>query len=297
MHKKEFKELLRSEGIELSGVLSIDECTVTRRYLLERAGIEKGSAIIMAVPYASDDIGRGNVSEYAKSRDYHIYFRDLFARIIPRLRSLLKSNTFVGFADHSPINEIEAAARAGLGIIGMNGLLITENYSSFVFLGEIFTDLILESDAQEIAHCKECGRCRAACPSSLAHPQSCLSAITQKKGELTDSEKMLIIGSGLVWGCDHCQLSCPYTEAAIAGGTLFTSIPFFTEQRLPSLTYDSVNGMSESEFSQRAYAWRGRSTVLRNLALSESNGKRGTCCDEKCQAIYQPNITKKSSQG
>ena len=296
MHKKKIKDMLSDEGIDLSGIITINECTVTRRYLLERAGIENGSVIVMAVPYVSDDFGRGNVSEYAKSRDYHLYFRDLFERLIPRLKSSFPDNTFCGFADHSPIDEREAAARAGLGMIGMNGLLITEKYSSFVFLGEIITDLILESDAKEIAYCEKCGRCLTACPASLSNPQNCLSALTQKKGELTDSECALIVASDRIWGCDCCQTACPHTESALAKGTIFSSIPFFTEQRLPVLTYNLISEMSEAEFSQRAYAWRGRKTILRNLCLWEAGVKRGTCCDEKHQAIYQPNTTKKSSR-
>ena len=100
-----------------------------------------------------------------------------------------------------------------------------------------------------------------------------LSALTQKKGALTEAEYARLDAHPLVWGCDTCQLACPVTKAARAAGTLYSRIPFFNEAAIPHLTADRINAMSEAEFHARAYSWRGRAVILRNLALFESNGK------------------------
>lgn len=271
MQKRLIAELLNAEGIDLFGVMPLDECRITKKYLLDKAGIENGCVIMMAVPYVSRDFGIGNISEYAKCRDYHLFFKELYERLLPRLAEAFPGNRFAGFADHSPIDERDTAARCGLGIIGKNCLLITKKYSSFVFLGEIVTDLVLPSDACEISFCEDCGACRKKCPLTLDPSAQCLSAITQKKGELTADEEAFIIKNGTVWGCDICQSVCPHTLTALKEQTIYTRIPFFLEKRLPELSYRLVSEMSDGEFSSRAFSWRGRQTIMRNLKLFERN--------------------------
>ena len=267
MQKKVISDLLYNEMIDLFSFLSLDECRITKGYLLDRAGISSGSVIIMAIPYAAEGIGVGNLSEYAKPRDYHLYFSRLFSRLTDALKARFPNNLFCGFSDHSPIDERHAAALAGLGVIGENRLLLTEKYSSFVFLGEIITDMRLESQAGTTKYCHGCKKCIEACPS----PDSCLSSITQKKGKLEPNQIELIRSFGSAWGCDACQLSCPYTKRAIERKTICSPIPFFKEKRIDTLTYRLVSDMSDLDFSERAYSWRGRETVLRNLSLLENN--------------------------
>lgn len=269
MPKNKIYGFLREEMLELFAVLGLDECHITRKYLLDRADISEGSVIVIATPYVTEDFGRGNVSEYAKSRDYHLFFDQLFSKVLPKLRAAFPENKFVGFADHSPINEKHAAALSGIGVIGKNTLLLTEKYSSFVFLGEIITDLRLESDADSIRSCHNCGRCSNACPVGADPSSRCLSAITQKKGDLDSDEKKLIISSASVWGCDACQTVCPYTEKALRERTIYTPVPFFKEARIHTLSKKLIEEMSDEEFSSRAYSWRGRSVILRNLDLLE----------------------------
>ena len=163
---------------------------------------------------------------------------------------------------------MNAAAAAGLGIIGWNHLLISEKYSSFIFLGEIVTDLELPSKLREIGFCENCGICASACPVDLS-VEDCLSALTQKKGTLTAAEEEKILRHGLVWGCDRCQTACPHTQRAIEGGTIYSPIDFFSEKCIPTLTADALEGMSDEDFCTRAYSWRGRETILRNLKLFE----------------------------
>ncbi len=269
------KALLAEHGITLVAPISLDHCRITRPYLLDRAGIGAGTAFMLAIPYyttSCDDSAR-NISVYAVSADYHLFLARLFEAIRRPLQEAFPANRFAFFGDHSPIAEVEAAARAGLGVIGKNHLLLTREHSSFVFLAEIITDAPLVLPRGEIGGCTDCGACLAACPVSL-DPARCLSALTQKKGALTREETDALLAHELCWGCDRCQTVCPFTEAARRNGTLCTPIAFFRNTAKPSITAAEVTEMEEAAFAARAYSWRGRETILRNLTIKE--GKETT---------------------
>ncbi len=261
---------LAAHGISLCAPISLRDTAILRPHLLKRAEIEDGTAFLFAVPYYTtfcDDPAR-NISAYAVSRDYHLFFEELFAEILPALREKFPAHKFAGFADHSPIDEVNAAVRAGLGEIGKNHLFLTKEHSSYVFLGEIITDAVLPVTLSPISVCKSCGACLAACPVALSTDR-CLSALTQKKGTLDDNEKNTILKSGCLWGCDICQEVCPMTLAAKKAGTLYTKISFFGENTIPYLTEERLVAMNDKEFSERAYAWRGKQVILRNITLKE----------------------------
>jgi epoxyqueuosine reductase len=262
------REMLIREDVTLFAPISLRDCRLTRPYLLERVGIADGTAIILAVPYLPYEYPQKNLSAYAAVPDYHLYFRALFDRLLPLLHEKFPENRFAGFADHSPIDEIDAALRAGLGVRGDNGLLLTEPYSSYVFLGEIITDAVLPTVIHTPGECLHCGACRKACPVGL-NKERCLSALTQKKGTLTPDELALLHNHPLIWGCDTCQEACPYTKAAIKRGTLYRAPSFFRRDVLPLLNEEILTGMDENSFAQRAYAWRGRAVIERNLKLKK----------------------------
>lgn len=266
---------LKRENIDCVSCIPLAECTQKRPYLLERASISQGSVIIFAVPYLTKHAsGKKNISAYAVSQDYHIFFEDLFASLLDELRERFPNSRFAAFSDHSPIDEVEAAARAGLGVIGENHLLITEKFSSFVFIGEIITDALLPYSVHPIRHCEGCGKCRDACPVALDTCR-CLSALTQKKGELDENQKDAIINCGSVWGCDICQDVCPHSIRAIKEGSAFSNIDFFNQAPLPYITSELISSLTDEDFKKRAFSWRGKDTVLRNLLISEgkNNGE------------------------
>jgi epoxyqueuosine reductase len=253
------KALLLEEGISLVAPLSLDACSITKPYLLERAGITCGTAFLFAVPYYTtecDDPAR-NISAYAVAGDYHRYFELLFARVLPALREKFPENRFAGFTDHSPIAEGEAAVRAGLGYFGYNHLFLTDAHSSFVFLGEILTDAVLDAPGVPVRSCTQCGACARACPVGL-DVSRCHSALTQKKGALTEEERQLIKAGGLCWGCDRCQEACPHNrQAEIAPH------PCFAEYA-PWLAEEDV---SAANLREKPYGWRGPEVLKRNLEI------------------------------
>ena len=259
---------LQLKQIKLFSALPLEACRIQKPYLLERSGITSGSVLIFAVPYltATSSDPHRDLSSYAVSKDYHLFFRSLFDELLTALHQAFPNARAVGFADHSPIDEVHAASLAGLGVMGENRLLITKKYSSYVFLGEVITDADLGGSAGVIKPCIGCHKCRSACPAAGA---TCLSATSQKKGELTSDEANLLASHATVWGCDVCQEVCPHTRMAMEAGTIFTDIPYFYESPVANLTLQALNAMDEEAFGCRAYAWRGRSVIERNLKLKE----------------------------
>lgn len=269
------QRLLLQNHIELSAPIALADCTITRPYLLDRAGIDRdGTAVLFAIPYHTPacESPERNCSRYAVAGDYHRFVKELSEAILPILQNEYPSLRFAIFADHSPIDERNAAARAGLGILGKNGLLITEKYSSYVFLAELITNApppLTLSVASVPPHCEDCGACTAACPMRQGTTAECLSALTQKKAPLTQDEQTQITALGSAWGCDICQEVCPHTQRALREGTVTSPLSFFHADPLPHLTYERILGMTDEAFSSRAYSWRGRQVILRNLALTE----------------------------
>ena len=271
--------------------IPLSVCKPAKTYLLERAGIpSSGTAILFAVPYVmTADAGEPtrNLSLYAVPRDYHGYMKELEAVVVPSLRGDYPDFAFALFADHSPIMEVDAAARAGLGMLGMNGLLLTPEYGSFVFIGELITDADYTAVTGEAVpafpadppRCEGCGLCVKACPAGCGEGSrdGCLSALTQKKGELTPEETAAIVKGGLVWGCDACQLACPHNRAIIKDGR-DTPVPYFREGRLIRADAEALAAMEDAAFKARAYSWRGRAVILRNCALftKNDNSERST---------------------
>ncbi len=253
-------------------------CRITRPYLLERVGIgANGTVLPFVIPYlmhADIAASERNLSLYAVPRDYHKYVEELGETLLPVLREKFPDHRFALFADHSPIAEVHTAARAGLGLQGENGLLLTPDYGSFVFIAEIVTDADYATVTGQSAPCfpalpppcEGCGACRAACPAREGG--LCLSALTQKKGLLPDAELSALRAHDLVWGCDACQMVCPHNRGVLTGGR-DTPIAYFHTDRMIRVTAESVQAMDEAAFACRAYAWRGKSVILRNIKLKE----------------------------
>lgn len=251
------------EKIEYFSPLRYVDCKEIRPQIISRHGIIPRSVIVFLLPYYSGKTK--NISLYAASRDYHIAIKEITDRLIKSFKSEYPKNKFFGFGDHSPIDERHAALIAGLGVLGDNRLLINEKYGSYVFIAEIITDLDPDALGDHmpipIKHCEGCGACLAACPTkSLTKDGECLSAITQRKGELSEFEVELMRSINTVWGCDMCQLACPHNK-----NPHITPIDFFHEDRIEYLTTELLDSMSEEDFADRAFSWRGRKTVKRNL--------------------------------
>ena len=273
MVNEKIKALFEEERILRVSVLPLSACRVTNARLYEQKGFLPQSVLVFLIPYFS--VAPDNFSAYAAAEDYHFYAKELYARMHTRLKEAFPEGDFLGFADHSPIDERDAAIRAGLGLFGKNRLLISKEYGTYQFIGEFLSTLPAECfgsvTLSPFTLCIGCGACLSACPTGILRGESreCLSAITQKKGALSEEEKALMRRVGTAWGCDECQKVCPYVKEAAHLGSLKTEIPFFSENLITHLDTETVESMSDEVFHRRAFAWRGRETVLRNTRILE----------------------------
>ena len=199
-----------------------------------------------------------NVSRYAVSEDYHIITAEIMNSAAEKLREMYPENKFEPFVDNSPLPEVRCAVNAGLGYFGRNSLFINEKYGSWVFLGEIVTDKYFEPFDGEISSCKGCNVCVKSCPMGAITEkgidrESCLSFLSQRKGDLPDAVREKMAEYNCVWGCDICQKVCPHNKNAE-----ITPIKRFFDTAKPLVTEDdSIEG--------RAFAWRGRTVIERNI--------------------------------
>lgn len=266
---KVINDCMKSHNIEIYGfcpfkeTLPLIECRAKAR-LPEYPE----TVIVCAFPYLVRENGKRNLSYYACVSDYHNVVINILKNTAEEL-SVSTGGVFEVFTDNSPIREVNAAVKAGIGVLGDNGLLITEKYGSYVFIGEIVTDLKIETDLFNKS-CLHCGMCIKKCPvkaisNGIIDENICLSAITQKKGILSDEETELIKENGLAWGCDSCQTICPMNKQ-----TEETYISEFRQSAHHLLKEDEV----DERIKTSAYNWRGKKTIIRNLEIFNFDNKK-----------------------
>ena len=250
--------------------------------LWEKMGVEDREKALLALPdikgllcyafpYLADE-EEGNISLYARGKDYHKVVGEMLEAECDKLRISYPQNTFLPYVDVSPFPEAYAAAMSGLGKLGKNGLLITEKYGSFVFIGVIATNLEVRGKAT-VENCIGCDACIKSCPNGAISEKGvdknrCLSEITQKKGELTEDEKALMRKHNTAWGCDICQLVCPMNK-----GVAKTHIPQFETDLICTLTSSDLqdsNKQLQKKYSDRAFIWRGAAVLKRNTEILEN---------------------------
>jgi epoxyqueuosine reductase QueG len=259
----------KNEGIEYFAFCDPKKLEViNERKQKKLSGLfEPKAALFFLVPYYFGEQD-SNLSLYAVSKDYHLYFDSLFKRFSQYFS--LDESRFKGFSDSSPVDEVKAAAALGLGVLGDNGLLINEKYGSYVFIGEMFFSFVPEGVIPEredkTKHCLHCSLCKSSCPSGAltnGDKNKCLSCLSQKK-KLSVEEEELLKKNGVIWGCDICQKKCPLNSKAQT-----TPVLFFHEDRIGLIDIETVNNLlREDLFAQRAYSWRGKDVILRNLNLT-----------------------------
>ena len=264
--KEAIKRYFDSYGVEYYAVLAYGDCKEINANIMEREDFTPRSVIVYLLPYYTGETV--NISRYAASLDYHLALRECADGLIAALASVRGDVRAKGYGDHSPIDEVGAALISGLGVVGDNGLILNEKYGSYVFIGDVVTDIPPEELGAvakgEVKRCIGCGACKRACPTGILRGEGddCLSAITQRKGELTEGEQNLMRKYNTAWGCDLCQSVCPYNREP-----KITPIEFFHRERIGELTRELLDSMDKAAFQKRAFAWRGRKTVERNLDI------------------------------
>ncbi|MDH6060910.1 tRNA epoxyqueuosine(34) reductase QueG [Chrysosporum bergii ANA360D] len=158
------------------------------------------------------------ISRYAWGRDYHKVMHKKLKALTTWLESLNLDIQTRYYADTGPVQDKVWAQRAGIGWIAKNGNLITREYGSWVFLGEILTNLELDSDRPHTEHCGTCTRCLQACPTgAITQPfvvdaNRCIAYHTIENRAEKLPETISANLQGWVAGCDICQDVCPWNQ-------------------------------------------------------------------------------------
>lgn len=221
------------------------------------------------------DRGKAYVSRYALGRDYHKSMRSRLQKLADRIAAEVPHSYRV-FVDSAPVLEVELARRAGTGWRGKHSLLIDRAAGSYFFLGEIFTDFPLPLDAPVGDHCGTCNACIGACPTgAIVAPyrvdaRRCISYLTiELKGAIPEPLRPLI--GNRVYGCDDCQLACPWNRFA----RLTAEPDFAPRHELDASDLADLFAWSESDFTARMAGspiYRiGYERWLRNLAVGLGN--------------------------
>ncbi|AXF15351.1 tRNA epoxyqueuosine(34) reductase QueG [Paraburkholderia caledonica] len=228
------------------------------------------------------------VSIYARGRDYHKVMRNRLQHLSEKIQAEIGAFGYRVFTDSAPVLEVELAQKAGIGWRGKHTLLLQRDAGSLFFLGEIYVDVPLPTDAETSperapetpgSHCGSCARCIGACPTgAIVAPYKvdarlCISYLTiELKGSIPVDMRPLI--GNRVYGCDDCQLVCPWNKFAQAAPVA----DFDVRHGLDRASLVELFGWSADEFDTRmqgsAIRRIGYESWLRNLAVGMGNALR-----------------------
>jgi epoxyqueuosine reductase len=229
---------------------------------------------------ASDEVMRDGtkafIARYTLGRDYHKIMRGRLQKLADRIQKSVGVFRYRVFTDSAPVMEVELAQKAGLGWRGKHTLLLNREAGSFFVLGEIYTDMPLPTDSVPENHCGTCQNCIDVCPTgAIVGPyqldaRRCIAYLTvELKGSIPEALRPLI--GNRVYGCDDCQLACPWNRFA-------QSTPeedFAVRHGLDDAVLVELFGWSEAQFQERmagsAIHRIGYERWLRNLAVGLGN--------------------------
>ena len=219
---------------------------------------------------------RAYVARYALGRDYHKLMRQRLQKLAERIQQEVGPFGHRVFVDSAPVLERALARDAGLGWIGKHTCLIDKNGGSWFFLGEIYVDLPLPIDLPAEAHCGTCTRCLDICPTQAfvapyrLDARRCISYLTIEHEGAIPEELRKPMGNR-IFGCDDCQLVCPWNKFA----KRHDEPDFRARNDLDIATLPQLFAWTEQEFMQRtegsAIRRSGHERWLRNIAVALGN--------------------------
>ncbi|WP_043530754.1 tRNA epoxyqueuosine(34) reductase QueG [Litchfieldella xinjiangensis] len=234
--------------------------------------------------------GKAYVSRYALGRDYHKLIRKRLAQLARQIEETVGRFGYRAFVDSAPVMERALAQKAGLGWFGKNSMLLHPQAGSLFFLGELYTDLPLPVDPPfESEHCGRCTACQTACPTGaiiddkVVDSRRCISYLTiELHGPIPEAYREAM--GNRVYGCDDCQLVCPFTRFTRAS----QEPDFAPRHDLDRADLLTLFAWSEEEFMQRtegsAIRRIGYERWLRNLAVGLGNAPWSAAVEAALQA-------------
>jgi Domain of unknown function (DUF1730). len=295
--KDEIREYALSIGFDVVGFTGADVFDIAdvlkergeKGYLsgLEKGGIEERidprkvlpearSIISVGIYYGGtkrSEKNKGMISQSGRGRDYHLILDKMMGELVDYLKCEYNAEA-VCLADNDPLVDREIARRAGVGFFGKNCSIINPFMGSWIFLGEILTDLDILPDVPLMHDCGDCDRCIKACPTgAIAAPyvlnaKRCLSYVTVMKGFVPSEFRERL--QNRIYGCDTCQEACPYNRVDLpVNSCLAQDIPYDMEDIGFILSMDSKQ--FKESFKNTSAGWRGRTVIQRNGLIAAGN--------------------------
>lgn len=235
---------------------------------------------------------RGEFARASWGKDYHFILRKHLEELIEYMKLEIDEQAkFKPMVDTGELIDVAVAARAGLGFIGRNGLLITKEFGSYVYLGEIITDIPFEPDPLVDYDCGDCYRCIDGCPTQALlgngeiNAKKCLSYQTQTKDYMPEEYRRKM--GRVIYGCDICQIVCPYNQG----------VDFHLHEEMEP-EYEKVRPVLEpmltisnrefnEQYGEMAGSWRGKKPLQRNAIIALANYRDKSAVPTLLQVIEQ----------
>ena len=232
------------------------------------------------------------VSRYALGRDYHKLIRKRLQRLADKISELVGDHGYRVFTDSAPVLEKALAVKAGIGWQGKHSNILHREHGSWFFLGEIYTDLKLETDIPVENHCGRCTTCIDVCPTQaivapyVVDARRCISYLTIEHKSAIPVEFRAAIGNR-IYGCDDCQLFCPWNRFA----RISQEIDFQPRHGLDKISLLECLNWSEEDFERKtlgsAIRRIGYQSWLRNVIIALGNAPHDPHIISALQALYE----------
>lgn len=312
--KEDVIQYSKTIGIDKIGFASVDVFTELKRRLIEQeklgyaSGFEKGtiedrtepkrlldgakSIISIALAYPSripnppkstKENRRGIFCRASWGVDYHIVLRERLEKLAAYIQSKEPQFEYKIMVDTGELSDRAVAERAGIGFSGKNTMIITEEFGSFVYLGEMITNIPFVPDRPVEDSCGDCRICLDACPTGALveggrlNAQKCLAYVTQTK-DFVSREFREKIGTR-VYGCDTCQAVCPWNK----GIDFHLHEEFEPEPEIAKPLLKPMLTMSNRKFREKfghvSGFWRGKKPLQRNAIIGLAHYKDETAVD------------------
>ncbi len=321
--KQEIIEYSRTIGIDKIGFASAEPFTELKQRLIrqqqlhyqsgfEEPDVEKrtnpallldGAASIIAIALAypakmkkrvesKKGLRRGFFCRASWGLDYHEILKDRLTKLEEFIRAKVPGVKVKSMCDTGELSDRAVAERAGIGWSGKNCAIITPEFGSYVYLGEMITNLPFEPDEPIENMCGDCTKCLEACPTGALvqggqiNAKRCISYWTQTKGFVPDEIREKI--GNRLYGCDSCQTACPKNK-----GIDFHLHPEMEpEPELAKPLLKPLLHVSNREFKKKfgnmAGAWRGKRPIQRNAIIALAHFKDDTALDDLIGLLKDP---------